>query len=286
MHAIELRNIKKQLGDFKLEIPKLDIKSGYITGFVGENGAGKTTTMRLIMDMLLADQGTIQVLGMDTRKRGEYIKEIIGYVGDPTGYPEECRLKAIKRMTAPFYKSWDEKLMEKYLKTFGLDSNKKHGELSTGQQKQFALIMALAHKPKLIILDEPTANLDPVVREEILDILMEHMQNEEVTVFYSTHITSDLEKAADYIVFIQGGHIAIHEEKEQLMKNYCIVKGPKNIFDKETKSYLLGFKQSSFGGEGLVANRKLAQDIFGNEVKYAAPTIEEVMLFLSPKRGV
>lgn len=286
MEAVTFKNVKKQLGDFKLNIPKLEIKKGYITGFVGENGSGKTTTIKLIMDMLIPNEGVIEVLGMSPREQGAVIKEEIGYVGDPVGYPEESKLKDIKNMTAPFYLSWDETLFERYSVTFKLDTNKKYKDLSTGQKKQFALIMALAHRPKLILLDEPTANLDPVVRNEILEMLMEHMQSEEVTVFYSTHITSDLEKAADYIIYIKEGQIVIDEEKEQLASEYCIVKGPKNIFGSEVKKYLLGYKQTSFGAEALVKSKRLAEELFGREVKYVSPNIEDIVIFLSDRRGV
>lgn len=285
MNAIVFQNVQKQLGDFKLNIQGLGIKQGYITGFVGENGAGKTTTINLIMDMLIADTGKIEVFGMNTREKAEIIKEDIGYVGDPTGYPEESRLKDIKRMIAPFYKTWQEDLFKKYASHFEVNLNKKYSDLSTGQKKQFALIMALSHRPKLILLDEPTASLDPVVRNEVLEMLMEHMQNEEVTVFYSTHITSDLEKAADYVVYIKNGQIVINAEKQQLTDSYCIVKGPKALFEKDTRKYLLGAKQTSFGFEGLVADRKTAREIFGEEVKYISPTIEDIMLFLSEKKG-
>ncbi|WP_069999836.1 ABC transporter ATP-binding protein [Cellulosilyticum sp. I15G10I2] len=286
MYAIEFNHVKKQLGNFKLDIPSLDIKQGYITGFVGENGAGKTTTIRLIMDMLIADQGKIQVLGMDTREKSDLVKEHIGYVGDPMGYPEESRLKDIKRMLAPFYKTWDETLYNRYIRSFAIDLNKKYTDLSAGQKKQFALIMALSHRPKLILLDEPTVNLDPVVRNEILDILMEHMQNEEVSVFYSTHITTDLEKAADYIVYIKEGKIMLNQEKQQLVTEYCIVKGPKSLLEKDTKKHLIGFRKTSLGFEALAVGRKHIQEIFGEEVKYVTPTIEEIMLFLSEKKGV
>jgi ABC-2 type transport system ATP-binding protein len=286
MEAIVFKDVKKQLGDFKLSIPKLGIKKGYVTGFIGENGAGKTTTIKLIMDMLIPDEGSIQIFGMNTREKAEIIKEEIGYVGDPTGYPEESKMKDIKRMIAPFYQTWHEDLFRRYVKSFDINLNKKYGDLSTGQKKQFALIMALAHKPKLILLDEPTANLDPVVRNEILEILMEHMQNEEVTVFYSTHITSDLEKTADYIVYIKDGKIMIDEEKQQLMTDYCVIKGPKSVFGRDIERYLQGYKQTSFGFEALMNNRKLANEIFGEEVKYTSPTIEDIMLFLSYKKGI
>ncbi len=285
MEAVVFKGIKKQFGDFQLNIPQLEIKKGYITGFIGENGAGKTTTIKLILDMLIPDEGEVIIDGMKVRENAKVIKEKIGYVGEPTGYPQEAKLKNIKRMVKPFYKDWDENLFNAYMERFGLKEDKKYGDLSTGQKKQFALIMALVHKPELIILDEPTAGLDPVVRSEMIDVLMEHMQNEEVTIFYSTHITSDLEKAGDYLVYIQNGRIEMQVTKDELLNNYCIVKGPKHLFDKEIQKELLGYKQTSLGGEALVRSKELANELFGDEVKYVVPTIEEVMVLLSHKRG-
>ena len=285
MNAIVFKNVKKQLGDFVLDIPHLEIKKGYITGFVGENGAGKTTTIKLLLGMLLPDSGKIEIDGVDVIAHGAEIKKKIGYVGDPTGYPAESKLKDIKRMYAPFYETWDESLFESYTKRFSLKLEAKYGQLSTGQKKQFALVMALAHKPSLIILDEPTSGLDPVVRQEILDVLMEHMQDEEVSVFYSTHITSDIEKAGDYLVYIKNGKIQINQPLNELLENYCIVSGPKNLFTQEIKKELLGYRESKFGVEGLVKSRALAEEIFGREVKYAASSIEDIMVFLSNKGG-
>lgn len=285
MNAIVFKNVKKQLGDFVLDIPHLEIKKGYITGFVGENGAGKTTSIKLILGMLIPDSGKIEIDGVDVIAHGAEIKKKIGYVGDPTGYPAESKLKDIKRMYAPFYETWDESLFESYTKRFSLKLEAKYGQLSTGQKKQFALVMALAHKPSLIILDEPTSGLDPVVRQEILDVLMEHMQDEEVSVFYSTHITSDIEKAGDYLVYIKNGKIQINQPLNELLENYCIVSGPKNLFTQEIKKELLGYRESKFGVEGLVKSRALAEEIFGREVKYAASSIEDIMVFLSNKGG-
>ena len=285
MEAVVFKGIKKQFDGFELNIPKLGIKKGYITGFIGENGAGKTTTIKLMLDMLIPDAGEVLIDGMRVSENAKALKEKIGYVGEPTGYPQESKLKNIKRMVKPFYKDWDEKLFNSYMARFGLKEDKKYGELSTGQKKQFVLIVALAHKPELIILDEPTAGLDPVVRSEMIDLLMEHMQNEEVTIFYSTHITSDLEKAGDYLVYIRDGRIEMQVEKDELLNDYCIVKGPKHLFDQEIQKELLGYKQTSLGGEALVRSKALAKELFGDEVKYVVPTIEDVMVLLSSKRG-
>lgn len=285
MSRIVFNNVKKKLGDFELDIPHLEINEGYITGFVGENGAGKTTSMKLILGMLIPDSGSVEVDGLDVRKHGVEIKKKIGYVGDPTGYPEESKLKNIKRMYAPFYSTWDEKLFEKYVGRFGLKLDSKYKDLSTGQKKQFAMVMALAHRPRLILLDEPTSGLDPVVRQDILDVLMEHMQDEKVSVFYSTHITSDLERAGDYLVYIKNGKIKIERPLDELLETYCIVSGPKELFTSEVQKELLGCRTSKFGVEALVASRSLGEELFGREVQYSKPSIEEIMVFLSNKGG-
>ena len=285
MSQIIFKEVKKKLGDFELNIPHLEIMEGYITGFVGENGAGKTTTMKLILDMLIPDSGTIEIDGKSVQENSAEIKKEIGYVGDPTGFPEETQLKNIKRMYAPFYENWDDKLFEKYVKRFGLKMDLKYKNLSTGQKKQFALVMALAHKPSLILLDEPTSGLDPVVRQDMLDVLMEHMQDEKVSVFYSTHITSDLERAGDYLVYIKQGKIIFNKPLDELLENYCLVRGAKELFTKEIKKELLGIKTSKFGVEALVESRKLAEELFGKEVVMDRPNIEDIMVFLSNKGG-
>lgn len=285
MEAVVFKNVRKRMGDFELDIPKLALKKGYITGFIGENGAGKTTTIRLMMDLLIPDSGEIEIEGVSVRNKGKEIKQNIGFVGEPTGFPEESKLKDIKKMIAPFYKTWDERLFETYSKKFNLQLTKKYKELSTGQKKQFDLVMALSHKPKLIILDEPTAGLDPVVRNEILDVLMDHMQSEEVTVFYSTHITTDLEKAGDYIVYIKEGKVRLNTELNVLLEEYCIVKGPKELFTKEIQEELLGCKVNQLGAKGLARSKEQAEELFGREAVYEKPSLEEIMILLANKGG-
>lgn len=280
MNAITLNNVLKERGNFTLHIPNLEIKQGYITGFIGENGAGKTTTIKLIMGLLHAQQGSIEVLDQPITQNNFKVRDLIGYVGDPTGYPSETKLKHVKAMFSPFYSNWDESLYQKYIKHFQLDENKAIKDLSQGQNKQFALSMALAHRPKLIILDEPTANLDPVVRNYILSVLMEHMQDEEVSVFYSTHITSDLEKASDYIVYIQDGKILFNTEKETLIESHRIVKGPRKLLTPELEKHLIGCSQNSFGFEALTADPKEAFELFGNEAIYEKASIEDIMIYL------
>ena len=279
MNAIEIRNLSKDLDNFTLNINKLDIKKGFITGFIGPNGSGKTTTIKLIMNMLNKDNGTIKIFDKEYKLDDTSIKEIIGYVGDIPGYMKEVKFKDIKKSIAPFYKNWDENLYNYYLKKFDINENKVYKESSKGQQKKFELIITLAHHPKLIIMDEPTANLDPIVRNEFVEVLQEHMDKDGVTVFYSTHITSDLDRVGDYLVFIYKGKIILSSDKESILENHRIIRGSKELLDDETKKYLISYNKNSFGFDGLTDNYKEAFEIFGQEVVYDKANLEDILMY-------
>lgn len=279
MNAIEIRDLSKRLNEFELNIDKLDIKKRYITGFVGPNGSGKTTTIKLIMNMLFKDSGSIKIFEKENDIESLYIKEIIGYVGETPGYMQDSKLKAIKKGISCFYKNWNENIYKRYIKQFKLDENKKYKELSKGQQKKFELVMELSHNPKLIIMDEPTANLDPLARNEFLDILQEHIEKEDATVFYSTHITSDLDKVADYLVFIFEGKVILYGDKESILENHKIIRGNKELLDIETKKELIAYNENSFGFEGLAKNIKSAYEVFGEEVIYDNANLEDILMY-------
>ena len=283
MNVIEMEHVKKQLGKFSLDIPHLTIKEGYITGFIGQNGSGKTTTLKLIMNLLKADEGMIKVLGKDVRILSKQIHEQIGFVGEPTGYMLEATLEQTRQMLAPFYKTWDNTLFNRYVEAFHLDPFKRFKEFSQGQHKQAALIMALSHRPKLILLDEATANLDPIIRGQILDILMEHMQNEETSVFYSTHITSDLDKASDYVIMMKNGKIVLYEDKETLNHQYMIIRGPKKALNASLENQLIGIQRSTFGFEGLLKLPENKKPTFGGELICEKAKIEDIMIFTQRK---
>ena len=279
MNAIEIRNLSKNLDSFTLNIDKLDIKEGFITGFIGPNGSGKTTTIKLIMNMLKKDNGTIKIFDKEYLVDNTSIKEMIGYVGDIPGYMKEVKFKDIKKSIAPFYKNWDEDLYNYYLNKFDINENKVYKESSKGQQKKFELIITLAHHPKLIIMDEPTANLDPLVRNEFMEVLQEHIAKDGVTVFYSTHITSDLDKVGDYLVFIYKGKIILNSDKESILENHRIIRGSKELLDEETKKYLISYNENSFGFDGLTANYKEAFEVFGQEVVYDKANLEDILMY-------
>lgn len=278
MEAIEIRGLEKEYDSFKLDLKELIVKKGYITGFIGPNGSGKTTTIKSIMNMVKVDSGEILVLGEDISKDVK-VKESLSFVGDTCGFLEEAKVKNIKNSIARFYKNWDENLYRKIVDKFNINENLIYGKLSKGKKKQFELAIALARKPKVLIMDEPTANLDPIVRNEFLEVLQEQMESEENTVFYSTHITSDLEKCADYIIFIYKGKIILYGEKDLILENHSIIKGKRELLDIETEKVFISIKTSGYNFEGLTNNKSKAFETFGNEVIYEKPTLEDVMLY-------
>lgn len=278
MGAIHIKELKKSYDDFTLDINNLEIKEGYITGFIGQNGAGKTTTIKCILDMVKPHEGEVRVLGYDI-KENLHIKEDIAYIGDVSGFLEEGKLKNIKKSIQNFYFDWDEQVYKTYISKFKLNENKKYQDLSKGQQKQFELAIAFAHHPKLLIMDEPTANLDPIVRNEFIEMIQDVMEKENVSVFYSTHITSDLDKCADYIVLIDEGKILLQGEKDELLEEHVIIKGKKELFDEEIKNEFIGIKNNSFGFEGMIYGRKKAFELFGKEAVYEKCTLEDILLY-------
>lgn len=278
MKAIEFKGVKKRRGNFQLSIDDLLIESGYITGFIGPNGSGKTTTIKLIMNMLKMDSGIIKVFNNDIRDYFAYKSEI-GYVGDEAGFLDTVKVKNIKKYMSNFYEKWDEDLYKKYISKFRIDENELYKDFSKGQKKQFELIIALSHHPKLIIMDEPTANLDPRVRSELLEMLQEHIEREEATVFYSTHITSDLEKTADYIVMIYEGKIILTGIKDELLEEHAIIRGKTELLDMESEKILRGIKINRYGFEGMTSDKNKAFEIFGKEVVYDKATLEDILLF-------
>ncbi|NFG25190.1 ABC transporter ATP-binding protein [Clostridium botulinum] len=278
MDAVSITNLKKEYKNFNLDIKYLGIKSGYITGFIGPNGSGKTTTIKSILGLIKPNNGEIKIFEKDPLK-DEKIKDLVAYVGGVSGFLEENKLKYIKKSISSFYSNWDEELFKEYINKFNLDEDKQYIELSKGQQKQFELSIAFAHHPKIIIMDEPTSNLDPLIRNELIELLQENMEREETTVFYSTHITSDLDKSADYIVFIDDGKIILQDEKDELLENHVLVKGKKELLDSEIRKEFISLNENSLGFEGLIRNKGNAYEVFGEEAIYEKCSLEDILVF-------
>lgn len=279
--AISITNLKKTYGDFSLDIPELQIETGYITGFIGENGAGKTTAMRLIMDVIRPEAGEIHVFGSELRQDPASVKSRIGFVESMSCFSPSLKVGHVKKIVAPFFPEWSDELYNRYCSRFEIPQDSRVRALSSGKSKLFSLIVALSHSPELLILDEPTSNLDPVARSEMLDLFHELLQDGKTTILYSTHITSDLDKTADYIVYIHRGKILLNEEKDALLSRNCIIRGDNALLDRADGCPLHGIRKTSVGFTALCSDRSAAEKAFGDCVVLEQPNIEDIMLHLS-----
>lgn len=278
MNTIEIRNLEKNYKNFSLTIDNLDIPEGFITGFIGPNGSGKTTTIKSLLGMVKPESGEIKIFNTDITKNVK-AKENIAYVGDEAGFLGESKISNLHKIISKFYSNWDESLYQKYLTKFNINEGKFYKDLSKGQKKQFELVMALCHHPKLLIMDEPTSSLDPIIRNEFLELMQEHMAMNNMTVFYSTHITTDLDKSADYIVMVYNGKILLQGEKDDILNNHVIVKSKKDFIDSSIKRDFISLKEYAFGFEGLMSNKKQAYELFGDEAIYEKCTLEDILLY-------
>lgn len=276
MNALELQQVKKRFGDFSLDV-SLTLPEGSVVGLIGANGAGKSTTIKLILDLLQMDEGTIQVFGEDYKKPS--LREDISVVFDECCFPSELTAKEIGVMMAGCYRQWDGAAYTQYLKKFELPEDKKVvREYSRGMQMKLQLAVAFSHRAKLFLLDEPTGGLDPIARNEILDLLWDFMQDEHCSVLLSSHITSDLEKIADYIVYLDHGKVLLREEKDALLSDYYLVRGGKSLLSQLPKASLSGVQENSFGFEALTKGNALLEAY--PELQYSSANLEEIMLHL------
>lgn len=272
-NAIEIRNLCKNYKDFSLNINSLDIPKGCIMGLIGSNGAGKSTMIKAILDLIQTDGGEIRINGESNKN--ETVREDVGVVFDEIKFPQTFTAKDIRLVLKGVYKNWDDGLYNKYISAFKLPDNKKIKDCSRGMKMKLSIATALAHKPKLLILDEATSGIDPVVRDEILDIFLEFIQDEEHTILASSHIISDLEKAADYITFINDGKIVFCEEKDILLDKYRLVKCGNDELNALDKSKIIGLRTNTFGAEALM----LTENAPSNFVSVKAG-IEDIMLMI------
>ena len=277
-YAIEVRNLTKEYENFKLENASFNVGKGTIMGFIGENGAGKSTTIKAILNLIKKDNGLITVLGKEINRNEKGIKNELGIVLNDGNFNEKLNVKAINKIMKNIYKRWDDDVFYKYIEKFNIDTSKKIEEFSKGMKMKLSIAIALSHKAEILILDEATSGLDPVARDEVLDILMEFIQNEENSILMSSHITSDLEKIADYITFIHNGKIIFSENKDKLIYDMGVVKCTEKQFKTIEVQDRMFYKKGIFNYEVLIDNR----DEFSK--KYPSLVInnsnlEEIMLF-------
>jgi ABC-2 type transport system ATP-binding protein len=254
---LELKGVCKRFDSFALRDVGFALPGGFIMGFIGPNGAGKTTTIKLILNMLARDSGDIQVFGQDNLAHERAVKERVGVVLDQPFYVEEWRLTDVGNALAPFYRRWDAGKYAKLLGEFGLDPKKKVKALSRGMKMKLMIAAALSHEADLLILDEPTSGLDAVARSELIEILGDFVSDESKGVLFSTHITPDLEKIADYITFIAHGKIHYTGTKDDLLERYSLVKGGLNVLNADQKSHILGYREHRVGFDGLIETSRL-----------------------------
>lgn len=273
---ILVRDLCKQFDGFLLDHISFQVPKGRIVGFIGENGAGKSTTINLILDELKRDHGQIQIFGLDNTVSS--VKEQIGVVFDECSFHDVFHTSDIERILSGVYKSWDGGLYRRYLKKFNIPEKKQIGSFSKGMKMKLSIICAMAHKPKLLILDEATTGLDPVVRDEMLDLFLEFIQDEECSIFLSSHITSDIQKIADYVILIHQGKIIFEEQKDDLIYNFGIMKCGKERFASISPDDYMIHRITNMSAECLVRDRKAIKRKYKNIVVDNA-TLEDIMLF-------
>ena len=278
-NVLEINNITKDYKKFKIDNISFNLPKGYIMGFIGANGAGKTTTIKLILNMIKRDSGEIKVFGLDNIREEERIKEQIGVVFDECYYLEDWTLNDVEKAVSMFYKNWNSSIYEKYLKEFNLARDKKVKDLSRGMRMKLMIAVAFSHEAKLLILDEPTSGLDPVARDEFLDILRDYIEDEEKSVIFSSHITSDIEKIADYITYINNGKIIFTGEKDEFLEKYCIIKGGKEDITESQKKEIIGLRMHSTGFEGLIGLKKAVG--FSSKVIIEKASLDEIMIYMN-----
>lgn len=278
-NVLEINNITKDYKKFKIDNISFNLPKGYIMGFIGANGAGKTTTIKLILNMIKRDSGEIKVFGLDNIREEERIKEQIGVVFDECYYLEDWTLNDVEKAVSMFYKNWNSSIYEKYLKEFNLARDKKVKDLSRGMRMKLMIAVAFSHEAKLLILDEPTSGLDPVARDEFLDILRDYIEDEEKSVIFSSHITSDIEKIADYITYINNGKIIFTGEKDEFLEKYCIIKGGKEDITESQKKEIIGLRMHSTGFEGIIELKKAVG--FSSKVIIEKASLDEIMIYMN-----
>ena len=287
-YVLELTDVTKKYEDFTLERVSFAVPKGCICGFIGQNGAGKTTTIQLILDIVNKDGGTIRVFGQDMKSQGKALKEKIGVVYDEMGFHEFLTANEINTIMKNIYGNWQEEVFFDYLKRFSLPRKKRCGSFSRGMRMKLQIAVALSHEAELLIMDEPTSGLDPIVRNEILLIFQEFVLEENHTILLSSHITGDLERIADMVVFIDHGRIILSGNKDEILANHRLVKCKKEDVGKIPESDVVSVLQTDFSTEVLVKTENYSRSGRAGKGTDPAenpgmlleqPTLEEIMIF-------
>lgn len=280
---LKVNGLNKSYDKFSLKDVNLQIPKGYIMGFVGRNGAGKSTTIKCMMDLISCDSGSIEIFGLDNRLHSNEIKRRVGYVGEEQYFYENMRVDWSMDFFGGFFPNWDSGYCDKLLKRFDIDPAKKAGELSKGMKMKLGLALALGHRPELLILDEPTSGLDPVIRNELLELFHEIVQDENCSIFFSSHITTDIEKIADFVTIIDDGKIVISDEKDAILESWKLFKVENSCRSQEIFKKLRGVKKGEFGFSGITDSpdgfiNEFSKSFPGGNYKMEKITLDELLV--------
>lgn len=273
-NCIEIKGINKKYAQFELKDVSFSVPCGTVMGFIGENGAGKSTTIKAILGLMKPDSGEITVLGEDSQDLSKDIKEKIGVVFDGLTFPNTLNAIQLDKVMSGIYRNWSSETFFKYLTRFELPTKKKFRTFSRGMEMRLSIAAALSHDPQLLVLDEPTSGLDPVMRSEILDIFLEFMQDENHSILLSSHITSDLDRIADYITFIHKGKVIFVEERNEMRDKYRIIKCGEEQLSLIDKEDIIGMRKNRFNCEVLTTAAEKYPDL-----AFDIPTIDDIMVF-------
>ena len=272
--ALSLENISKKYQNFALQNVNISLPAGSIMGFIGENGAGKSTTMKALLGLIHCDSGNVYINGSKFTGEETDIKEQIGVVMDTSCFPDELTAKDVGRVMSYSYRNWDERVFQEHLKSFRVEPVKKIKDYSRGMKMKLSMAVALSHGAKILVLDEATSGLDPLVRDSMLDLFMEFIQDETHSILISSHILSDLEKICDYITFIHDGRILFSKSKDELLEEYRVVKGSSAQIQNLNQEKVIGIKTNAFGVEALVDANAVPNGMVSDPAG-----IEEIMLY-------
>lgn len=280
MEILKVENLCKKYEKFTLNNVSFQLDAGYIMGFIGRNGAGKTTTLKSMLNLVHADGGQVTVLGQDFFANELSCKQKIGFMfGGINYYPKE-RIKNIASVVKRFYADWDDALFRDYLERFELEPDKRADQLSDGMRVKFALALALSHGARLLILDEPTSGLDPVSRDDLLGLFQELIEEGDKSILFSTHITADLEKCADFITYIKDGEIIASTEKDAFLDDYRIVSGTREQLTSGMENLLIGCRPNAFGFSAMIRKSNLAAV---TQLAVAPADLDAIMIHLERK---
>lgn len=282
--TLENVNKKYEKSNFSIRNISFSLPEGSILGFIGENGSGKSTTMNCILNVLRKDSGKIEIFGKEMSDEDTDIRENIGVVYDSNNFPEHLTAEQLADIFEKIYSKWDNACFEEYMQRFSLPKSQKIKTYSRGMSMKLAIAVALSHESKLLILDEPTSGLDPIMRDEILDVLLEFVKQENHSILLSSHITSDLEKIADYIVFIHDGEIILNKTKDELIYEYGVIRCSENDFTSIATDDILSYMKKDYQIDVLVSDRKLMKKKYKNLIVDNV-SLDEMMLLMVRGEG-